>query len=167
MKKLIFTIALIPMLSFGQYVQFSVGVDARNAVSGSEATNNKQALNALYEFAMISNKGVEITVGYESFKAIKFEKYTIQAGYQFNPLERVKIIPSISYNLIGRYGDEWGVASSHLAIGANLGIRYELNDNFDIEIMAQGLNRVDLNTRYGGNNNVVSGFAKLTYKINL
>jgi hypothetical protein len=29
---------------------------------------------------MISNKGVEITVGYESFRAIKFEKYNIQAG---------------------------------------------------------------------------------------
>jgi hypothetical protein len=33
----------------------------------------------------------------------------------------------------------------HLALGANLGLRYELSDSFDIELMA-GLNRVDLNT---------------------
>jgi hypothetical protein len=32
--------------------------------------------------------------------------------------------------------------------------------------MAQGLNRVDLNTMYGGNN-IISGFAKLIYKIRL
>jgi hypothetical protein len=31
--------------------------------------------------------------------------------------------------------------------------------------VAQGLNRVDLNTMYGGNNNIISGFAKLMYKI--
>jgi hypothetical protein len=69
-----------------------------NAAVGSAPTNNKPALNSLFEFAMISNKGVEITVGYESFKAIKFEKYNIRAGYQFQILERVKIIPSVSYN---------------------------------------------------------------------
>jgi hypothetical protein len=34
----------------------------------------------------------------------------------------------------------------------NLGLRYELSDLFDNEV-AQGLNRVDLNTMYGGNNN--------------
>jgi hypothetical protein len=79
------------------YVQFSAGIDAHNAAIGSAPTNNKPALNSLFEFAMISNKGVE-TVGYESFKAIKFEKYNIQAGYQFQILERVKIIPSVSYN---------------------------------------------------------------------
>jgi hypothetical protein len=59
-----------------------------------------------------------------------------------------------------------GTTSSHLALGANLGLRYELS-SFDIELMAQGLNRVDLNTMYGGNNNIISGFAKLIYKIRL
>jgi hypothetical protein len=44
---------------------------------------------------------VEITVGYESFRAIKFEKYNIQVG-QFQILERVKkLCHSVSYNLIG------------------------------------------------------------------
>jgi hypothetical protein len=58
-----------------------------------------------------------------------------------------------------------GTTSSHLALGAELGLRYELSDSFDIEL-AQGLNRVDLNTMYGGKI-TISGFAKLMYKIQL
>ena len=166
MKKLII-ILLFPIIVISQNIQFSTGVDIRNAIQGSKSTNEKPAIDVLYEFSMIDHNGIEITISYESFKAIKFDKYSIQVGYQFIPLERIKIIPSVSYNLIGRWGKEWGTVSSHLAFGANLGLRYEINNNFDIELMAQGLNRVDLNTMYGGNNNRISGILKLIYKINL
>jgi hypothetical protein len=166
MKKLI-TLLLFTAISYGQNIQFSAAIDARNAIAGSVPTNNKPSFNYILEFAMVSCKGIEVTIGYESFKAIKFDKYNIQVGYQFEPLERLKIVPSVSYNLIGRYGEIWGTTSSHLALGANLALRYELSDSFDIELMAQGLNRVDLNARYGGNNNKVSGFVKLIYKIEL
>jgi hypothetical protein len=91
MKKYFTIIILLPVLCFSQYVQFAAGIDARNAAVGSAPTNNKPALNSLFEFAMISNKGVEITVGYESFRAIKFEKYNIQAGYQFQILKVLKL----------------------------------------------------------------------------
>ena len=158
-------VLLFPICGFSQNLQFSIGIDAKNAIVGSDATGNNKELNYLFEFAMVSRKGIEVTIGYESFKAIKFDKYSVQVGYQFNPLKRVKIIPSLSYNIIGRYGEQWGSASSHLAVGANVGLRYNLSDTFDIELMGQGLQRVDLNTKYGGTNNNFSGFVKLIYKI--
>ena len=82
-------------LGFSQNVQFAIGVDAKNAIVGSEATGNNKELNYLFEFAMVSRKGIEVTIGYESFNAIKFDKYSIQVGYQLKPLERVKIIHSL------------------------------------------------------------------------
>jgi hypothetical protein len=154
-------------LSYGQNVQVSAGVDIRNAITGSDATKGKSELDMMYQFAMVSNKGVEVGILYEEFKAISFERYGVQLGYQINVLDRVKIVPAINYNIIGRYGGNWGNASSHLAFGANIGLRYSISDSFDIEYNGELLNRVDLNTKYGGNNNIYSGQLKVIYKINL
>ena len=166
MKKLI-TLLLFTVVSYSQNVQFSVGTDVRNSIVGSKPTNNKPEANIIYQFAMISNEGIEVGITYETFKAISFERYNVQVGYQIEPLERVKIIPAINYNIIGRYGDKWGCASSHLAFGANVGLRYQISDTFDVEYNGEVLQRVDLNTKYGGSNYVYSGYLKLIYKINL
>jgi hypothetical protein len=65
-------------------------------------------------------------------------KNTISRLYQFQILERVKIIPSVSYNLIGRYGENWEQLS-HLA-WSKFRFAIRTSDSFDIELMAQGLN---------------------------
>jgi hypothetical protein len=166
MKKLI-TLLLFTVVSYGQNVQFSIGSDLRNAVIGSDPTGNKPAANLIYQFAMVSNKGIEVGITYETFKAISFDRYNIQVGYQINVLERLKVVPAFNYNIIGRYGSNWGNESSHLAFGANVGLRYKISDTFDVEYNGEVLQRVDLNTKYGGNNYIYSGYVKLIYKINL
>ena len=54
MKKLI-TILLLTTSIYAQdnYMSFSAGIDVRNALFGSEPTNNKPALDYQLQFAMV------------------------------------------------------------------------------------------------------------------
>lgn len=62
MKKLI--LLLLTTLPSAQekdgYISFSAGFDVKNTLSGSQATNNKPALDGLYQFSMVGFDGVEI-----------------------------------------------------------------------------------------------------------
>ena len=84
MKKTI----LILMLSFTcfaqkeGYVYFSGAVDIKNAIVGSNPTKNKPELDLIYQFGMVGNN-IEVNIGYENFKVINFDKYSIAVGYHF------------------------------------------------------------------------------------
>jgi len=171
----------VTVFSFSQnkdqehYIYFSGAIDIRNATVGSTPTNNKPAADLLYQFGMVG-QNFEVNIGYENFKAIHFDKYSIGIGYHF-PLygyvfgKQIKtvFIPSIEPSLIGRWGAEWQCTSSHLSIGGNLSLRWFLSDKVAIEWLTNFLPRTDLCARYPEIHPSIpvisSNYLKIIYKI--
>lgn len=182
MRKSLIIALLFSIYSYSQEERFlantyvSAAFDIRNGIVGSDPTNNKAKVDGLYQFGMIGNN-VEVTVGYENFNAIKFDRYFITAGYQF-PLYayiggkeiKTTLITSYVASLIGRWGEEWGSTSSHLSlIGLNTALRYEISSRFAADVLVEAIPRVDLHTRYPEvHDNVpikISVYLKIKYRL--
>jgi hypothetical protein len=167
------TLILMLLISIGSFAQtyFSLGVDFKNAIIGSYPTNNKPAFDGIFRFGMIGSvpnhdTKIECSVGYESFKRIRFDRYIVAVGVNLYPFKKVVIVPSWEGSIIGRWGSEWQGISSHVALlGGSLGIRYEITDNVNLEFLTAFLNRVDLNTKYGGNTFRISNSITFIYKL--
>ena len=116
----------------------------------------------------------EMNIGYEVFKEINFDKYTIGIAYhipRYISNTKTIIVPSIEPTMINRWGD-WGGGldnrnqrSNHLSFGFNLALRAELTNRIMLEIQSNYLPRIDLNTMYGGTNNRMSNYFKILYKL--
>jgi len=163
-------ILLTSTICFAQtYV--SANMDFRNAAFGSEPTNFKPAVDAVYKFGMIGSipshkTKIEITIGYEVFNRIRFDRYFSTIGVQIPITDKLIAIPSYEFSIIGRWGQEWQTVSSHLAVlGANVVLRYKLTDKISFEFTTAVLDRVDLNTRYGGSNVRISNYVGINYKL--
>ena len=162
-------------ISASSQIYVLAGLDIRNAIVGSEPTNNKSEINFMLQFGMIGGN-TEVSVGYERFEAICFDKMFFSVGHHF-PLygnlfgKEVKtiLIPSIEPSLIGRWGSEWETKSSHLTIGASLALRYEISHKISIELQCNALPRVDLFARYpeahSGMPFVFSNYFKILYRL--
>jgi len=167
------TLLLTLLISIGSFAQtyLSANIDFRNATFGSEPTNFKPALDAVYKFGMIGSipghkTKIEMTIGYEVFNRIKFDRYFSTIGVQIPIAEKLTAIPSYEFSIIGRWGSEWQTVSSHLAVlGANIVLRYKLTDNISFDFTTSVLDRVDLNTRYGGSNVRISNYLGINYKL--
>lgn len=168
------------------YMSFSTGLDIRNAIVGSNPTNNKPALDYQFQFAMV-DRNFEVNVGYECFPRLNFDKYSIGIGYHlplygniFGKEIKTTMIPSLEPSLIGRWGT-WGggishsQVSSHLALGVNLAFRWDLSDVWAVEYCFNSLTRTDLAAMYGNSRGKVSvegvpivgsNYFKIVYKIN-
>lgn len=172
MKKIIILLLFSSVIQ-AQHIYFSSGFDVKNIVTGSKPTDSKSALDLMLKFGMVSVKKVEATVNYENFKRLDFWKFGFGIGKQFEITDKIMIVPTIEYNLINRY-DDWGGglgyvdnSSSHLAFGASLPIRYEINDRFAVEIQSNILHRTDIKAKYGTDKWVLSNFLNIIYKINI
>lgn len=162
MKTLI--LILITSISYSQ-TYLSIGADIRNGIVGSEPTDNKPAFDGIYRFGMIG-QGVECVVNYENFNRIKFDRYYFSVGYHIPITDEFTVIPAYEISLINRFGKEWKTTSSHLAVlGANIGFRYKVSDRISLEILTAILNRVDLNTKYGGNTFKISNSINLICRL--
>lgn len=168
MKTLI--LILISGMCYSQ-TYLSVGADIRNGILGSEPTNNKPAFDGIFRFGMIGSipshsTTIECSVGYESFKRIQFDRYIVAVGVHLKVSDRITIVPSWEGSLIGRWGQTWQNRNSHLAIlGGTVGFRYKISDTFTAEFLSGLLDRVDLNTRYGGSNVGVNNSITLICKL--
>jgi hypothetical protein len=166
---------LIGSLAFSQtqtpYVGFIGGFDIKNALVGSEPTNNKSELNYSLQFIMVG-KNVECGIGYESFKRIDFNRMYLSAGYQFPISEKIKLIPTLEPSIINR-SDNWGggisyeLKQSFLSLALNLSLQYNLNDKLALRTDLNLLPRTDQKMMYNENKIVPSILIKLEYKINL
>jgi hypothetical protein len=171
MKKIILAI-MITGLSFAQnndpYVAFSTSFDVRNAIVGSEPTNNNPELNFILGFQMVG-KSVEVGIFYESFKSIEFSRYGLNAGYQFPIIEKLTITPSLQFSIIDRKEvyQKYKGSGSFLSYGGNINIRYEIVENITIGLRSECVARTDLNYLYGGSNYIFSNYLEIGYKINL
>jgi hypothetical protein len=154
-KKLI--ILLLTTLSYAQqkdgYIAFSAGFDVKNTLKGSEATNNKPALDGLYQFSMVGFN-IEGVVSYEHFQKIGFSKWFFGGGYHF-PIYmevlgeevRTVFIPTLGIALINRFDRETYNPQSHLSIENSLALRWHLANNIAFETQVSLLPRVDLKYR--------------------
>ena len=157
------------------YKYFATAIDIRNAAIGSAPTNNKPALDLIYQAGIVSHN-FEINISYESFNRIHFDKYAIGVGYHF-PLygyvlgKQVKtvLIPSIEPAMIGRWGTEWQTTSCHLTISGALSLRWFLTDHLGVELLHTITPRVDLYARYPELHSKIpmiqSNYLKVIYRI--
>lgn len=156
MKKLIILL-LLTTLSYAQekdgYITFSAGFDVKNTLSGSQATNNKPALDGLYQFSMVGSN-IEGVISYEHFQKIGFSKFSFGGGYHFQLYYytrggkeiRTVFIPTVGVALINRFDKAYN-PQSHLTIENNLALRWYLLNNFAFETQLNLLPRVDLKYR--------------------
>lgn len=184
MKKL-FTLAImmISLSSFSQdkaHLYVSAGLDIRNALVGSKATNQENEADMAFKFGMVSNYGVEAVIGYELFPAIDYDRMYFGAGYQFDIAPDFVLVPTIEPSIIHRHGD-WGGGigyeapkSSHLSVGLSTAVRFNISDSFAVEVSPNILLRTDIDFKYGsaswsgftvaGIPTVVSYYFNLMYK---
>jgi len=149
-----------------QNVQFSVAIDVRNGITGSDPTDNKPALDLLLGYQMIDKNGMVVGLFYESFKEIEFTKYGFTLGYQVDVSERFKIIPDVEFGMIIRKDfDGFEGKGSFFTIGGNATFQYDISEHFALSMKTNISKRTDLDYMYGGDNWILSNFAVLTYKI--
>jgi len=168
MKRLLYLLIFIPLTINAQNVYFSTGIDVRNAITGSKPTNNKSAIDAIIQFGMIDTN-TEVTIGYERFSTIQFDKFCFGVGHHFNLNKEIALIPGIEPTLIGRWGENWQTTSSHLSIAGNLALRYKLSYHFSLELQMNALPRTDLKARYPEIHKTVpvicSNYFKILYRL--
>lgn len=161
------------------YISFSTAFDIKNCLVGSKPTDFKPKLDAIYQITMV-DRNVEVNVSYELFNAIGFNKYSAGIGYHFqlygyvfNNEIKTTIIPSIEPTLIGRWktklNDDWYDSSSHMTLGGNIEIKWDLNDKLSLGIQFNALPRVDLSSRYTDTYDkapiIFSNYFKISYKL--
>jgi len=158
--------ALVSCSAKAQSINFSAGIDVRNAIIGSEPTNDNPELDLLLSCRMVSNKDVVISIQYETFKAISFTKYSFTLGYQFNPLNKINFTPNLEFGVISRkdFSDFKG-EGSFFTVGCNFILEYDLSDSFNFGVNTNISHRTDLDYMYGGKNYILSNFIVLTYVI--
>lgn len=109
MKKLLLALMLLSTITYSQdkgYAYASIGVDAKNAIVGSEPTNNQSALDIPIFIGLVDKSGFGGGVGIETFSKIGYFSWNVRASKEFKILnDKVSIIPSIEYVQITRKYD--------------------------------------------------------------
>jgi len=130
MKKLI--LLLFPILTFGQierYVAFNSSIDVRNAIVGSQPTENKPEVDLQFGANIHLGNGITFGLNYESFKAIGYYKASYQVGYVIEPFNKVRVHTYIEPELIMRRGDVenyFKINDNFLGLSVNSQITYEV-----------------------------------------
>jgi hypothetical protein len=193
MKTIIITLALLfSITTYSQNLKVitSIGIDVRNATLGSEPTNYKSALDIPIYLGLVGERGWGFSLGYESFKKIKYSSFNMKFSKEFKILnDKISMIPSVELVLIKRILDVpcpklvgvvdgieivdksqtiyYTDAYFFPTVGANLEINYNLNDNNSIGLRFNELKRNDLNYIYGGYHYVNSTYLTYTHKFSL
>lgn len=173
MKKLLIPIALA--LSLGSYAQkesyigLTAGIDARNAVLGSSPTGFKPALDYVAGITLVGSSFI-VTMNYENFKRIGFEKWSGGIGYTF-PLYgnigyntiKTSFIPVVNFDMITRKieGKEFAV----LANSIDLTLQWMLTDRLGVQTTLNLAQRPDIQVLYNNSVIVKSGYLKIVYKL--
>jgi hypothetical protein len=152
------TLILALLLSVSTYAQhqFSVGIDVKNAIVGSEPTNNESAADWTLQYK-IREKHLEIGLSVETFKKINYFDYTVFAGYYTG--ETVVFYSNVGFGQIVRKSN-----IGTFNYEANLGIDYYFLDNFGASYELNFNRRMDLKYLYGVDKPILSNTIKLIYK---
>lgn len=142
-----------------KYMFIGIGLDMRNAIIGSDPTNNKSALDLNFKAGAIYNK-IEISMFYENFNKIIFQAYGVNINY-------VQPITSLTDIAIGIEGGSIirSSNSNFLMGGGNLEIRHQLKD-FIIALQGNARIRPDIWYKNTALPIKYSGFVVVYYKFN-
>lgn len=155
------------------FIMFYGALDVKNAIQGSEPTNNKPALDYLLGVTIPICK-TETNIGIERFEKIGFTKFFTAVGYhvpivkEFNStFKELSVTPAIEGGVIWRTIDN--NFDSSLTYGLNLSIRQDIGENWAIESFSNFSRRSDKEHLYpnGEKQYVYSHYIKLIYKLNL
>lgn len=151
MKKIITITVLLVSFTIQSQIYMSGGIDVKNILSGSTATQGKSKLDGIIT-AHIVGGNIEVAVSYENFKAIGFERYSVGLGTLLNKNGWFTYGARIEVNQILRsntkLNQSWGNNSSHLALGAVFSVKFNVSDCVSIGLQTYLLQRTDLKTRY-------------------
>lgn len=169
MKNLLL-IALIATTSnfYSQKQYLNVSVDIRNAIIGSNPSNNKPSLDIIILGGVTDKNGITLEAGYENFKAIKFSKIYFGIGYTFvHWSKKLECAVTLEPTYITRdWGDDYGKVT-YKSIGASSRVTYNVNDNFGVSLLGNVLLRTDNEDRYGiSTPKVFSAYLGITYSFN-
>jgi len=155
-----YLLLLLCSIGFAQ-PYLSVGIDGRNAIIGSDPTNNNPEIDALFRFGAISYAGaiknVKIGGVIEKFNAIDFNKYAFEIGYVFRG-DILELQTTIEAGWIERY------KMNYWTVGMNNDVIYWVNDNLGIVLTNNLSHRTDLDALYGGKNYKFSNYLGIHYK---
>lgn len=188
MKRLLIIILLmISTLGYCQppsekdaYIAGTFAFDMRNATFGSKPTGDNPALDYMIG-ANVVGDNVDLSLGYENFNKIKFDRMFVGLGYHF-PLyayvfnEEIKTTfqPSLEASVISRTWTEnytyQGKAYSEQIKGSfftpslNLGFRWDVTDHIGFEFDTHFCPRPDIKYLYNDDKIVISNYFKVVYK---
>lgn len=137
----------------------SAGIDFRNAVVGSNPTNNNPELDLLFKLGARDNH-VEISMFYENFKRISFQSYGVNVNYVFELAKNIDVALGIELGSIIRYNN-----FNFLTGGLNQEVRYDLGE-FVIGLQFNSRIRTDNWKKNTDMPIVYSGFINIYYKLN-
>jgi len=163
MKKLIILLLLcISCNAQPKYAFVTVGFDVKNALVGSAPTNNKSALDGQIKIGATYNN-FEMIMQYESFNKIDFQQFGFATNYVVYPLYKVDLAFGLETGIIFRQQN-----SSFISCGANLEIRYDLFERWNVGIQFNVKSRPDIEALYntGKNEFRASNFINIRYKLN-
>lgn len=153
MKKIVIIATLLLMSNFGfgqiQYVGSSI--DARNATIGSAPTNDKPELDIVVFGGVTNKRGFTIEVGYESFKAIDFNRLYAGFGKTFiSKNERWQTSVTIDGNLVTRdwRHPNWTGKQTYAAPSLTNRTTFNIDGHHGIHGTIHGLVRTDNQERY-------------------
>lgn len=142
------------------YKFITFGFDGRNALIGSDPTDDKSELNYHIKAGAVS-KNVEIGIFYEQFNRIKFQAYGVQAGYIFMVAKNTDLYAGAEYGSIIRYNDD-----NFLMYGFNGEIRQHVGNRFILGLQASYRYRSDIDQKNGENDFRGSLMLNTTFKFN-
>jgi hypothetical protein len=155
-KLLLFLILNLTLSTYAQH-QFSVGLDVKNAIVGSDPTDNEPATDLTIQYK-VRQKHIEVGLSYERFNAIEYQDYTVFLGYCVG--EKNVFYTNIGFGQIVRKSNI-GTLNYEINVGfdkyiyKNIGLSYELNIN----------RRMDLQFIYDVYQPTISNNIKLIYKL--
>lgn len=170
------------------YCSVSFSVDGRNAVMGSEPTNNKPSLDGVLGVHMVGNN-FEIGVSDELFNKLGFNRFSLNFGYhsqRYIPLGDKEldfcIVPFVGASTITRWGlgdrevklpsgeTEFRYGkSSHIAVQGGLSFLTKITDRLLLDVTMELSTRPDLLYHYPTDNPksfVESNYVGIHYIIN-
>lgn len=170
MKKLILLSALLlSTIIFSQtpaperYTFASVGIDAANAIVGSEPTGNKPSLDfTIKAGAVDETKNLEIYIQYESFNKINYQSFGVAGNAILFPLYKVDLAIGGEFGMIRRME-----GMSFFYYGVNGEVRYLLTDKFSIGAQANIKRRYDIEYLWEENTTYIfSGMINFRVRLN-
>lgn len=147
-------------------VSVSLYQDLKLATMNDDHGNEPYTMDIVFKFKMQGNAqkfGYMYVAPYFEYAEIdgNYKRYAAEVGYVFNELivDDFEASGGINYGIQERYSLNW------LVFGADFELAYKITDRFKVSLLAQFVERKDLQMMYGNKEIRFSGFIGLTINL--